>query len=220
MLADPASIAGIPGEIAGHAESVLSTLTSLVTISPDLTTTPPTLDLMVGVPLALLAGALTPVRAAVDVVKDIVSSVASGDPATALTALIDAPATLANNVIAGFLGPELVEPDGTFPADQVSQFNPALETLGLPSLPVHDYAITVGGPSGLVDTVVNYLPQQVADALTGNAPEYAVSPVVAVEVFLHLSEASSSDAASDLPATLAAYLGAEPPVDPLSALSF
>lgn len=215
VLADPASIVNVPGEMAQHAENVLITLTNFLTMNPDMTTSPPTLDVMLGVPMALLVGGASPLVAPVKAAGEIVAGLTSGNPATALAALIDAPATLINDVIAGFLRPTL-DISTTISADQIAQWNTALAGLGQPTLTVTTYDGTIGGIGGLVDTLVNHVPQQIGAAIAGQPqPEIIVNPVVA---FLSIL----SGGGLTVPSTMAAEVASQLPalLDPFSFIPF
>lgn len=219
VLADPSSIVEVPGEIVGHWEDVFVALTTLLTMNPDFAPTTPTLDILFGVPVALLIGGLSPLLLPLGAVEDIVADVTSGDPITALTALIDAPATLINAFLAGLFRPDMGQ-TATVTADMISQWNTVLAELGQPTLTVTAYDATFGGLGGLVQTLVNYVPEQIAAAISGQPqPEIIVNPIVAL--LDHLSGLSA--AASEFPSTLAAEFSAQLPallLDPLSLIPF
>jgi hypothetical protein len=218
---DPATIVDIPGEMARQSEDVVAVLTSFFTANTDITTSPPTLDVMLGGVTALLLSGMEVVFGAWEGGQEIMAELTSGNPVTALTGLVDAPATLANSLLPALLQPPfdlLNDIPITFTADQVDQWNPLLAEMGQPTLAVTTYDATISGfGAGLVELLVNYVPQQIAAALTA-PPDIVAGPLEIISGVLsgHLST-------GDLPAALAADVSAQLPAllaDPLSLLAF
>lgn len=134
-------------------------------------------------------------------------------------AALEAPATIADGFIDGFLAPAWVSTDVS--ASLITQLNTVLAGFDLRQLPVPDGSepALIGGVGGLVDTLVNYLPQQLADALTGQtSTEIAVNPLVFLlnsllggDVSSAMATDLSSILASDLSSTLAGEFGSQVP---------
>ncbi|GFG73600.1 hypothetical protein [Mycobacterium botniense] len=232
VLANPASIGDIPGEIAGHAENVFAALVNPLTITIDYTSSPNTIDITFGVPLELLLvepSFLLGIN--LGAVKTIVAGLTSGDPTTALAALIDAPATLVNGVLDTLFLPD-TDFSATLTGDQVDQLNPTLielgtnpisAGLGITPFPTGATVDATAGPfGGLVDILVNYVPQQIGAAVSTTLADQVTPGTVDIgaDIVSYLSGLLSG-AASDLWSTMAADLGAQLPsllMDPLALL--
>ncbi|MGH7734378.1 MAG: hypothetical protein ACREOE_11930, partial [Gemmatimonadales bacterium] len=178
-IANPASIANIPGDMAGHFQNVFAALTNPLTVTTDLTQLPILVNVMLGVPLVLGLAALGPLVTTSGAAADLFAALSSGDPATAIAALIDVPATIPDAFLNGSVGLDLLGinlpllngilvPDTDLNLDiGTGLINQLLTSLGIPALlPGVDLAdITVGPFGGLTDALVNFVPQQIAAAL-------------------------------------------------------
>lgn len=215
VVTDPAALVNVP-------ENLLETLTNLVVIDESGSS----VDVTLGMPLALLIGGLSPLLAPVGAVEDIATGLTSGNLSTTLATLVDAPATVVNHVIAGFLRPAffdvtMSDAQATQLNAGIDQLNPLLAELGIDSHldPVTEGPATVGGVGGLVDTLLNYVPQQLASAVSGDMPGVAVNPLAwLVDALSHLLSNGAGGLSADLPLDLGAQLTAMP-TDLLSLLS-
>jgi len=182
-----------------------------------MTTSPPTLDVMLGAVTALLLSGFFEAFGTWTGAEDVMAELTSGNPITAATALVDAPATIANSLLSSsaFLQPSF---DVPFSVDLVEQWNRLMAEMGQPTLAVTTYDATISGfGAGLVELLVNYVPQQIAAALTA-PPDIVAGPLELISGVLpgHVP-------AGDLPVALAAEASAQLPAllpDPLSLLAF
>jgi len=151
-------------------------------------------DILLGAPLLIGLGEVGPLVTSLGALETVFGELTSGDPTTVLTELIDGPAYIANAFLNGVVPPGLdvlgqslnlldgvLVPDTNLniPVDVdlqtfVSQYLPELAAIlaaaGI-TLPNVDLAtITVGPFGGLIDALVNYVPQQIADALLADPP--------------------------------------------------
>jgi hypothetical protein len=170
---------------------VFNTLTTPATITTDLTNLPLTIDIMLGAPLVLGLGEVGPLATTSGALETLFGELTSGDPTTVLTALIDGPANIANAFLNGSIGLDVLGvnlpllngvlvPDTSLNLDVslaslVNLLNsiPALNTGVLapvvtlletilaahPGTPLVD--ISVGPFGGLIDALVNVIPQQI-----------------------------------------------------------
>ena len=187
ILANPSLIAELP-------QAVFSTLSTPLTITTDLSGLPLKLIIELGAPLVLGLAEAGPLATTAGAFEAFFTALSSGDPTTVLTELIDGPAYIANAFLNGVVPPGLdvlgqplnlldgiLVPDTNLniPVDVdlqtfVSQYLPELAAIlaaaGI-TLPNVDLAtITVGPFGGLIDALVNYVPQQIADALLADPP--------------------------------------------------
>lgn len=179
-IGDLLPILGIPADIAQNATNTIRTITDTV-ISLAVTGVYPKLvvDLLLGLPMSVTLDALgslvTSGTALAESVSAFADAAQAGDPAGALTVLVDAPADVAN----GFLNGEDVisfTEQLSSPLKSVTVHLPVsgiLASLRAPTAEVY----TVIGPvatqvtgtpvGGLVPALVDYLPQQLAVAIGG-----------------------------------------------------
>jgi hypothetical protein len=188
LIANPSSIADLPLAVF----NALSTpLTLTTTLPPDLV--PIVIAITLGAPLLIGLGEVGPLATTSGALETFYADLMSGNPTTVLTALIDGPANIANAFLNGHVGLDVLgEPlnlfNGILVTDQpfsltvgTDLITQLLTYLGanstllgeLSSLlgdlpPAGDLAtITVGPFAGLVDALVNYVPQ---DILTPDPP--------------------------------------------------
>jgi hypothetical protein len=192
IIADPSLIAELP-------QAVFSALSTPLTITTsDLTTVPIslpiTIDIILGVPLVLGLAEAGPLATSASAFEAFFAALSSGDPTTVLTALIDGPANIANAFLNGSVGLDvsgqplnllngILVPDQPFSltvgTDLITQLLTALGAdsglLGplatlLEGLPTSDLAtITVGPLGGLIDALVNFIPQEIANPASATA---------------------------------------------------
>jgi hypothetical protein len=242
IIANPSLIADLPS-------AIFSTLSNPLSITTDLTNLPLTVDLMLGAPLVLGLAGVGPLATTSGAFEALFAALSSGDPTTALGALIDAPATIPNAFLNGSEGLDLLGinipllngilvPDTNVNVDvDVSTLITALNSLNsipalndvlgpvltvtlplLEALPNTDLAnIAIGPFGGLSDALVNYIPQQIAAALTADPTALGsgllggldlgnLSGLLDPATLLGDLTALLPDAAAGLPAMLAADL--------------
>lgn len=161
FLANPASIVDIPGEMLGHLSNVFSALAEPATITTH-GVLPTMVQIMLGMLPVLGLGALGPLVTTAEAFATVFGGLSSGDPATAITALIDAPATVTNGFLNGTVGLNV-----SLLGVSIPLLNGILvpdSYLNIPFDRILD--ITAGPFGGLTDGLVNYVPQQIAAALT------------------------------------------------------
>jgi hypothetical protein len=169
----------IPIQLATASATVTQLLTVPVSVSL-ISLTPPnlTLGLVLGLPSMLAFDALgAPVNAVIEAANSasaFATALQFGNTTTAIGALVDAPANIAN----GFLnGEQALSLDLQLPGVSVTAnipFNgllaplePLTASVTVPGLPVIDTVTLVGPPSGgVVNAVVNGIPQMLADLFT------------------------------------------------------
>ncbi|HZC91866.1 MAG TPA: hypothetical protein VE400_14635, partial [Mycobacterium sp.] len=192
LLANPSLITDLPSAVFSTLSTPLTITTSDLTSVP--LTLPIMIDIMLGAPLVLGLGAVGPLATTSGALETFYADLISGNPTTVLTALIDGPANIANAYLNGSVGlPDvlgeplnllngILVPDGNFDVtvgtDLITQLLTALNvdpTLIAPiisfldGLPTGDLAtISVGPFGGLADALINYVPQQIAAALTAD----------------------------------------------------
>jgi hypothetical protein len=196
IFANPSLLADLPS-------AIFSTLSDPATITTNLADSPLTLPITIGIllgaPLVIGLGEAGPLATSADAFQAYFGELGSGNPTTVLTALIDGPANIANAFLNGSVGLDvlginlpllngILVPDSsldvTVGADVITQLLTALGAdstlLGLltdllGSLPTSDLAnITVGPFGGLADGLINYVPQQIAAALTDSSTSSAL----------------------------------------------
>jgi hypothetical protein len=187
IIANPSLIAELPQAVF----TALSTpLTLTTTLPPDLV--PIVIAITLGAPLVLGLGEVGPLATTSGELETVFGQLTSGDPTQVLNALIDGPAYIANAFLNGHVGLDVLGeplnifngvlvPDQPFSltvgTDLITQLltylgadsgllTPLLDLLN--TLPTSDLAtITVGPFAGLVDALVNYLPQDILAADPG-----------------------------------------------------
>ena len=188
-LGDLLPILNIPAEVTGNFANLVSTLT-------DTSITLDTSDLLApeaffGLPLQLGFGLLGAPISTLDAIgasgQTFVDAVGAGDPLAALGALVDAPAVIAN----GFLnGEDTITQSFDLDGIDVSQILPVgglLAPLEQGSVSVLGLTLPLSGTpfGGLVTDLLNFAPEQLAQALGASAS--ATAPA-----------ADSASAAADL----------------------
>ena len=229
IIANPSLIADLPSAIA-------STLSDPATITTDLTSSPIMIDILLGAPLVIGLGDAGPLATSAEAFETYFGQLSSGDPTTVLTALIDGPADIANAYLNGsdeldVLGTDLPllngilvpDTDLEIPADvnvvtlltdllgaDTANSIIALLAAGGITVPTDlDVAnISVGPFGGLADGLINYVPEQIAAALTGSSGDLGslgnlLDPSTLVG---DLTSLLTGSAATELPAGLAADL--------------
>jgi hypothetical protein len=181
IIANPSLIAELPQAVF----TALSTpLTLTTTLPPDLV--PIVIAITLGAPLLIGLGEVGPLATTSGELEAVFGQLTSGDPTQVLSALIDGPANIANAFLNGHVGLDvlgeqlnifngILVPDQPFSltvgTDLITQLLTYLGadstllgdlTTLLGGLPTGDLAtITVGPLAGLVDALVNYVPQDI-----------------------------------------------------------
>jgi hypothetical protein len=181
IIANPSLIAELPQAVF----TALSTpLTLTTTLPPDLV--PIVIAITLGAPLLIGLGEVGPLATTSGELETVFGQLTSGDPTQVLSALIDGPANIANAFLNGHVGLDvlgeqlnifngILVPDQPFSltvgTDLITQLLTYLGadsgllgdlTTLLGGLPTGDLAtITVGPLAGLVDALVNYVPQDI-----------------------------------------------------------
>jgi hypothetical protein len=187
IIANPSLIAELPQAVF----TALSTpLTLTTTLPPDLV--PIVIAITLGAPLLIGLGEVGPLATTSGELEAVFGQLTSGDPTQVLSALIDGPANIANAFLNGHVGLDvlgeqlnifngILVPDQPFSltvgTDLITQLLTYLGadstllgdlTTLLGGLPTGDLAtITVGPLAGLVDALVNYVPQDILTADPG-----------------------------------------------------
>lgn len=191
IFANPSLIADLPS-------AIVSTLSDPATITTNLTDSPLTLPITIGIllgaPLVIGLGEAGPLATSADAFQAYFGELGSGDPTTVLTALIDGPANIANAFLNGSVGLDvlginlpllngILVPDTSLDvpvdvnvvtlltdllgADTANTIVGLLAAGGITVPTDLDVAsISVGPFGGLADGLINYVPQQIAAALT------------------------------------------------------
>jgi hypothetical protein len=192
IIADPSLIAELPQAVFSALSTPLTLTTSDLTTLP--ISLPITIDIILGVPLVLGLAEAGPLATTAGAFEAFFAALSSGDPTTVLTALIDGPANIANAFLNGSVGLDvlgqplnllngILVPDQPFSltvgTDLITQLLTALGAdsglLGplatlLNGLPTSDLAtITVGPLGGLIDALVNFIPQEIADPASADS---------------------------------------------------
>jgi hypothetical protein len=192
IIANPSLIAELPQAVFSALSTPLTLTTSDLTTLP--ISLPITIDIILGVPLVLGLAEAGPLATTAGAFEAFFAALSSGDPTTVLTALIDGPANIANAFLNGSVGLDvlgqplnllngILVPDQPFSltvgTDLITQLLTALGAdsglLGplatlLNGLPTSDLAtITVGPLGGLIDALVNFIPQEIADPASADS---------------------------------------------------
>jgi hypothetical protein len=198
IFANPSLIADLPSAIFSTLSDP-ATITTNLADSP--LTLPITIGIMLGAPLVIGLGEAGPLATSAEAFQTYFGELGSGNPTTVLTALIDGPANIANAFLNGSAGLDvlginlpllngILVPDTNLdiPVDvnvqtlltdllgsgTATEIIDALE--GIFPVPTDlDVAnITVGPFGGLADGLINYVPQQIAAALTDSSTSSAL----------------------------------------------
>ena len=192
IIANPSLIAELPQAVFSALSTPLTLTTSDLTTLP--ISLPITIDIILGVPLVLGLAEAGPLATTAGAFEAFFAALSSGDPTTVLTTLIDGPANIANAFLNGSVGLDvlgqplnllngILVPDQPFSltvgTDLITQLLTALGAdsglLGplatlLNGLPTSDLAtITVGPLGGLIDALVNFIPQEIADPASADS---------------------------------------------------
>jgi hypothetical protein len=187
IIANPSLIADLPAAVFNTLSTPLTITTSDLTTLP--ISLPIMIDIMLGAPVVLGLAEAGPLATTSGALETFFGELTSGDPTTVLTALIDGPANIANAFLNGSVGLDvlginlpllngILVPDtnlnlpidvnvvsvldALLPASEVNTILAVLAAAGITVPTDLDLAsISVGPFGGLVDALVNVIPQDI-----------------------------------------------------------